>query len=329
MTTLNPVPSLLNITIERAAANLDKYPTLTFLPDHIVAILFEKTLEACKLNDSLLKKFLETDNSWVRKRVKDLGIRPVNRPVLPTVLDGGISRQNELLACWKRRNSDFTGGRRNFCGAGEQYLKQISVLYHCSRLFRQRESSPIISLFMRCSTLAFLRRKKMKGSSALRVAGGSVSLWVQQWKALSSTACRGELSLGTKYSQKCSFSAADVTSYCRLTGDSNPIHSSTSAALEAGFSGCVVPGMLCGSLFPAIIGSRFAGAVYVSQTLTFKTPLAVDESIIAEVEVTAIKNLRRKAKITFTTRCFTEEKERFLIDGESIALLPYLIKDSG
>ncbi|KAL3699234.1 hypothetical protein R1sor_017256 [Riccia sorocarpa] len=84
MTNSNPVPSLLNLTIEKAAANLDKYPTLTFLPDHIVAILFEKILQASKLNDSLLKKFLETDNSWVRKRVKELGIRPVNRPVLPT-----------------------------------------------------------------------------------------------------------------------------------------------------------------------------------------------------------------------------------------------------
>ncbi|KAL3699235.1 hypothetical protein R1sor_017257 [Riccia sorocarpa] len=101
-----------------------------------------------------------------------------------------------------------------------------------------------------------------------------------------------------------------------------------SAAQEAGFSGCVVPGMLCGSLFPAIIGSRFAGAVYLSQTLTFKAPLAVDEFFIAEVEVTAIKNLKRNAKITFTTRCFTEEKERLFVDGEAIALLPNLIKDS-
>ncbi|KAG6550272.1 hypothetical protein Mapa_008232 [Marchantia paleacea] len=168
----------------------------------------------------------------------------------------------------------------------------------------------------------------MKGNSVLKVARGPVSLWEQQLRALSTAASTEKLSQGTKLSQRCSFSAADVTSYCRLTGDYNPIHTSTSAAQDAGFSGCVVPGMLCGSLFPAIIGSRFAGAVYVSQTLTFKAPVAVDESLIAEVEVTAIQNLRRNAKIIFSTRCFTDENERLLIEGQAVALLP-LIKDFG
>lgn len=36
-----------------------------------------------------------------------------------------------------------------------------------------------------------------------------------------------------------------------------------------------MPGMLLASLFPAIIGTQFPGAVYVSQSLSFRSPAAV------------------------------------------------------
>lgn len=37
-----------------------------------------------------------------------------------------------------------------------------------------------------------------------------------------------------------------------------------------GFPDRVLPGMLCASLFPAIIGSEFPGALYLTQTLKFR-----------------------------------------------------------
>ena len=37
-----------------------------------------------------------------------------------------------------------------------------------------------------------------------------------------------------------------------------------------GFEAPVVPGMLCASLFPAIIGSKFPGVLYLTQTLKFR-----------------------------------------------------------
>ena len=40
-------------------------------------------------------------------------------------------------------------------------------------------------------------------------------------------------------------------------------------------AGAVLPGMLMASLFPAIIGSHFPGALYLSQTLKFKAPALV------------------------------------------------------
>lgn len=49
-----------------------------------VGCALQKTLEASRLNDAILKVFLGTGNAWVRKRVRDLHIRPAQRPVLPT-----------------------------------------------------------------------------------------------------------------------------------------------------------------------------------------------------------------------------------------------------
>ena len=42
-----------------------------------------------------------------------------------------------------------------------------------------------------------------------------------------------------------------------------------------GVGGAIIPGSLCASLFPAIIGTAFPGALYLSQTLKFRNPALV------------------------------------------------------
>jgi 3-hydroxybutyryl-CoA dehydratase len=100
------------------------------------------------------------------------------------------------------------------------------------------------------------------------------------------------------------FDSKDVDTFTASTGDSNPIHREPSAARaqgdhpslaldpgvacsdslgctfsdDAGLPGCVLPGMLCASLFPAIIGSSFPGALYLSQTLKFRQPAMVSHA---------------------------------------------------
>ena len=63
--------------------------------------------------------------------------------------------------------------------------------------------------------------------------------------------------IGEKFQMERSFTSEDVASYVQLCGDTNPIHTSESAAQVAGFHGRVVQGMLYAGLFPAIIGSQF------------------------------------------------------------------------
>jgi acyl dehydratase len=53
------------------------------------------------------------------------------------------------------------------------------------------------------------------------------------------------------------------------------LSSGAAIVLRSGFASPVVPGILLASLFPAIIGSKCPGAVYLSQTLKFRAPALV------------------------------------------------------
>ncbi|KAG2482747.1 hypothetical protein HYH03_018341 [Edaphochlamys debaryana] len=72
------------------------------------------------------------------------------------------------------------------------------------------------------------------------------------------------------------------------------------------------------SLFPAIIGSRFPGTVYASQTLRFRAPALVGQAVTATVTVQRVSGRR----VTFATSVVAAGSGQVLVDGEALALLP-------
>lgn len=90
------------------------------------------------------------------------------------------------------------------------------------------------------------------------------------------------------------FASSDVLEYSKVSLDSNPLHFDLESAQKAGFEDRLVPGMLAASLFPRIIASHFPGAVYVSQSLQFKSPVYIGEEIIGEVQATNIRAIKNK-----------------------------------
>mmetsp|Transcript_11058 Transcript_11058/g.19924 ORF Transcript_11058/g.19924 Transcript_11058/m.19924 type:complete len:98 (+) Transcript_11058:2-295(+) len=89
--------------------------------------------------------------------------------------------------------------------------------------------------------------------------------------------------------------------------------------------------MLAASLFPAIIGSQFEGAIYVKQNLKFLSPMLVGNPLRAEVEVKQISNVRRRVRVEFYTRLLspctshesnsTQETTTY-VSGEATAVIP-------
>lgn len=112
------------------------------------------------------------------------------------------------------------------------------------------------------------------------------------------------------------FSIAEVRQFLLLTGDTNPFHTCESAARAQGFEGPVLPGLLCASLFPALIARHFPGAIYAKQHLNFQQPALASCSVKACVQITAIA----RAKVTFATTCFGSSGEE-CITGEAVAVI--------
>lgn len=119
------------------------------------------------------------------------------------------------------------------------------------------------------------------------------------------------------------FSSQDLVQFSKLSFDANPLHLDSEYAKKAGYTDRIVPGILIASLFPTIIASHFAGAVYASQTLHFRLPVYVDEEIIGEVEATNIREMKKKYVAKFATRCFNKNGV-LVLDGEAMAVLPTL-----
>ena len=67
-----------------------------------------------------------------------------------------------------------------------------------------------------------------------------------------------------------SFNLKDLQEFTLLTGDTNHLHTQSDLV-----STPIVPGILLASLFPAIIGSKFPGALYAKQELVFKASVLV------------------------------------------------------
>jgi acyl dehydratase len=113
------------------------------------------------------------------------------------------------------------------------------------------------------------------------------------------------------------FSTENVKDYLALSGDTNPIHYDKEYALTTPFRSCIVPGLLVGSLFGGLLGSKLPGngTIHIGQTMYFKKPVFVDEVIKATIEIINIRI--DKPIITFSTVCHKGDGT-IAIEGEAV-----------
>ncbi len=116
------------------------------------------------------------------------------------------------------------------------------------------------------------------------------------------------------------FTEDDVLAFAALTGDNNPAHVDADFAASSVFGRQVVHGMFTASLISAVLGTKLPGrgAIYVSQTIQFRKPVFIGDTVRAEVEVSAI-DARRK-RVTLATRCLVEGKP--VLRGEAMVIAP-------
>jgi 3-hydroxybutyryl-CoA dehydratase len=117
-----------------------------------------------------------------------------------------------------------------------------------------------------------------------------------------------EITVGMSASVSKTITATDVYDFARLTGDNNPIHIDEAYAATTPFKGRVAHGMLSASLISAVIGTQLPGpgCIYRDQTIKFKAPVFLGETLIAKVTVEDI-NLRQN-RVRLKSECTTADK---------------------
>ncbi|HEY1722302.1 MAG TPA: MaoC family dehydratase [Magnetospirillaceae bacterium] len=113
---------------------------------------------------------------------------------------------------------------------------------------------------------------------------------------------------------------ADIVLYAGVSGDTNPIHLNQEYAATTIFKTRIAHGMLSAGFISAVLGTKLPGpgAVYVSQTLRFKAPVRVGDTVTARVEVTEIAMDRKRA--SFKTECLVGGK--VVIEGDAVLMIP-------
>lgn len=113
---------------------------------------------------------------------------------------------------------------------------------------------------------------------------------------------------------------ADIVLYAGISMDTNPLHLDETYASGSRFGGRIAHGMLGAGLISALLGTRLPGpgAIYVSQSLRFKAPVRIGDTLVAEVTVTGLDPEKNRAR--FATRVHVGET--LVIDGEAELLMP-------
>lgn len=113
---------------------------------------------------------------------------------------------------------------------------------------------------------------------------------------------------------------ADIVLFAGISGDTNPVHINEEFASETMFSGRIAHGMLTASFISTVIGTRLPGpgAIYLSQTLRFRAPVRVGDTIRARATVTELFPAKQRAALATTVSV----GNKVVLEGEATVMVP-------
>ena len=131
-----------------------------------------------------------------------------------------------------------------------------------------------------------------------------------------------EMPLGLTARVSKTITQADVTLFAGITGDFNPLHVDHAYAATTRFGQPVVHGALLAGLVSAVLGMHLPGpgALYASQSLAFRKPVFLGDTVTAEAEV--VERVEDRNRVRLATRCRNQHGD-VVAEGESV-LLPRL-----
>jgi 3-hydroxybutyryl-CoA dehydratase len=131
--------------------------------------------------------------------------------------------------------------------------------------------------------------------------------------------CLEDLSVGQSAVRSRTVSEADIEAFAEVTGDLNPVHLDEAYAKETTFKGRIAHGMLSAGYISAVLGVDLPGpgAIYLSQSLRFRRPVRIGDTVEAKVTVAAID--LDKGRVTLQTVCSVGGKA--VVDGDAVVMV--------
>ena len=110
-----------------------------------------------------------------------------------------------------------------------------------------------------------------------------------------------------------------VAEFSRYSGDDNPLHMDAGFADRTRFKRQVAHGLSYASVFSRIIGTKLPGpgCIYLNQSLKFKAPVVVGDTVKARVTVSRL--LPEKNFAELDTLCTVGD--RVVLDGEALIMV--------
>jgi len=128
-----------------------------------------------------------------------------------------------------------------------------------------------------------------------------------------------DLSEGMTASYAKTVTDADVVLFAGISGDDNPVHINQEFAENSMFKQRIAHGMLSAGFISAVLGTKMPGpgAIYISQSLKFKAPVHIGDTVKATV--TILEVLAPKRRVTLKTVCTV--KDTVIVEGEAVVMV--------
>jgi len=124
-----------------------------------------------------------------------------------------------------------------------------------------------------------------------------------------------DLAVGMSASFTKTITEADIVLFAGISGDTNPVHLDQTFAEKTMFKSRIAHGILTASLISTVVGTKLPGpgAIYVNQSLQFKAPVRIGDTVVAEAKIKEI--IASKKRVILETVC--RVGETVVIEGEA------------
>jgi 3-hydroxybutyryl-CoA dehydratase len=129
-----------------------------------------------------------------------------------------------------------------------------------------------------------------------------------------------DLSVGQEVSISNTVTADVIVAFADVSGDRNPVHVDADYAATTMFKERIAHGMLSAAYISAVFGMELPGpgAIYVSQTLNFKAPVKIGDTVVATVKVAELVPEKKRAKF----ECVCTVNGKPVVQGEAVLMVP-------